>query len=68
VLTTKNGRSGLTWLDHTRESPQKVIWTYPLDRSRRVDQDPYIECPIRSRMKSVDTQILQKPTRARQAG
>jgi hypothetical protein len=28
--------------------PQKVIWTSPLDRSHRVDQDPYIERPIRS--------------------
>jgi hypothetical protein len=26
----------------------KVIWTSPLDRSRRVDQYPYIERPIRS--------------------
>jgi hypothetical protein len=27
---------------------KKVIWTPPLDSSHRVDQDPYIECPIRS--------------------
>jgi hypothetical protein len=55
VLTPKNGRSGLTRLDHPvprldhpRQSPQKVIWTSPLDKSRRADQDPYIERPIRS--------------------
>jgi hypothetical protein len=54
MLTPKNGRSGLTrldhpvpWLDRPIQSPQKVIWTSPLDRSRRVDQDPYIEHPFR---------------------
>jgi hypothetical protein len=56
MLTPKNGRSGLTRLDrpvprldHCSQSPQKVIWTSPLDRSRQVDQDPYIERPIQSR-------------------
>jgi hypothetical protein len=62
MLTPKNGRSGLTrldrpipWLDRPiprfdrpSQSPQKLIWASPLDRSRRVDQDPYIEHPIRS--------------------
>jgi hypothetical protein len=54
-VDTQNGRCGLTRLDRQvprldrhRQSPQKVIWTSPLDRSRRVDQDPYIERPIRS--------------------
>jgi hypothetical protein len=55
MLTPKNGRSGITrldrplpQLDRPSQSPQKVIWTSPLDRSRRVDQDQYIEHPIRS--------------------
>jgi hypothetical protein len=48
MLTPKNGRSGLTRLDRPSQSPKKVIWVFPLDRSRRVDQDPYIERPIRS--------------------
>jgi hypothetical protein len=55
MLTPKNARSGLhrldrpvPRLDRPRQSPQKVIWNSPLDRSRRVDQDPYIERPIRS--------------------
>jgi hypothetical protein len=38
----------VTRLDWHGQVAQKVIWTPPLDHSRRVDQDPYIECPIRS--------------------
>jgi hypothetical protein len=37
-----------TQLDRPGKVSQKVIWTPPLDSSRRVDQDPYIERPIRS--------------------
>jgi hypothetical protein len=55
VLTPKSGRSGLTRVDRPiprldlpSQSPQKVIWASPLDMSRRVDQDPYIERPTRS--------------------
>jgi hypothetical protein len=47
-VDTKKWRSGLTRLDRPSQSPQKVIWASPLDRSRRVDQDSYIERPIRS--------------------
>jgi hypothetical protein len=35
-------------LDRPGQSPQKVIWTSSLDRTRRVDQDSYIERPNRS--------------------
>jgi hypothetical protein len=55
MFTPKNGRSGLTLLDRPSsrldrpsESSQKVIWTSPLDRYRRISRDPYIERPIRS--------------------
>jgi hypothetical protein len=55
LLTPKNSRSGLnrldrpvTLLDRPSQSPQKVIWASPLNRSRRVDQDTYIERSIRS--------------------
>jgi hypothetical protein len=37
-----------TRLDRPGKVTQKVIWTPPLDSSRQVDQDPYIERPIRS--------------------
>jgi hypothetical protein len=37
-----------TRLDRPRKVSQKVILTPPLDSSHQVDQDPYIECPIRS--------------------
>jgi hypothetical protein len=37
-----------TRLDRPRKVSQKVIWTPPLDSSRRVDKDPYIEHPIQS--------------------
>jgi hypothetical protein len=37
-----------TRLDRHGKVDQKVIWTPPLDSSRRLDQDPYIERPIRS--------------------
>jgi hypothetical protein len=59
MLTPKNGRSRLTRLDCPRQSPKKVIWTSPLDRSRRVDQDPYIERPIRSPDKREDLYVAQ---------
>jgi hypothetical protein len=37
-----------TQLDRPGQVAQKVIWTPSLDSSRRVDQYPYIERPIRS--------------------
>jgi hypothetical protein len=37
-----------TQLDRLGKVAQKVTWTPPLDSSHRVDQDPYIERPIRS--------------------
>jgi hypothetical protein len=48
MLTPKFGRYGRTWLDRLGKVAQKVIWTPPIDGSRRVDQDPYIEHPIQS--------------------
>jgi hypothetical protein len=59
MLTPKNGRSRLTRLDRPSQSPQKVIWTSPLDKSRRVDQDPYIERPIRSPDEREDLDVAQ---------
>jgi hypothetical protein len=38
----------MTRLDLPGKVSKKVIWTPTLDSSRRVDQDPYIERPIRS--------------------
>jgi hypothetical protein len=53
LLTPKIGRFGQTRLDGPTNPVRlpwtrslKGIWTSPLDSSRRVDQDPYIECPI----------------------
>jgi hypothetical protein len=37
-----------TQSDRPDQIPQKAICTSPLDRTRRVDQDSYIECPNRS--------------------
>jgi hypothetical protein len=34
--------------DRCGQSPRNPIWTSPLDRSRRVDQNPYVERPNRS--------------------
>jgi hypothetical protein len=34
--------------DQCGQRPRNTIWTSPLDRSRRVDQDSYVECPNRS--------------------
>jgi hypothetical protein len=55
MLTPKIGKitqagltRSLTRLDRLGPSPQKSIWTSPLDRTRRVDQDSYIERPNRS--------------------
>jgi hypothetical protein len=30
------------------QRPRNTTWTSPLERSRRVDQDSYVECPNRS--------------------
>jgi hypothetical protein len=50
LLTPKIGKImqagltvGLTRSDRLGQSPQKENWTSPLDRTRRVDQDSYIE-------------------------
>jgi hypothetical protein len=55
MLTPKIGKitqagltRSLTRLDRLGQSPQKSIWTSPLDRTRRVDQDSYIERPNQS--------------------
>jgi hypothetical protein len=55
MLTLKIGKitqvgltGSLTRLDRLGQSPQKSIWTSPLDRTHRVDQDSYIERPNRS--------------------
>jgi hypothetical protein len=34
--------------DRCGQSPQNPIWTSPLDRSHRVDQNTYVERPNRS--------------------
>jgi hypothetical protein len=54
-VETQNWQVWATRLDrpvppvrHHSQILQKVIWISTLDRSRRVDQDPYIERPIRS--------------------
>ena len=53
MLTTKIGTTGgtgqtssLNRLDRFGQLVQNVKWTLPLDSSRRVDQDSYIEHPI----------------------
>jgi hypothetical protein len=55
MFAPKIGWSGLTgqtcgshWSDRCGQCPQNTIWTWPLNRSRRVDQDSYVECPNRS--------------------
>lgn len=55
MLTPKFDRSGRTGQtdgptrsDRPGQFVQKVIWTSLLDSSRRGNQDPYIERPIRS--------------------
>jgi hypothetical protein len=55
MLTLKIGKNtqagltrGPTRSDRLGQSPQKAIWTSPLDRTRRLDQDSYIERPNRS--------------------
>jgi hypothetical protein len=55
MFTPKIGRSGLTdqtcgsqWSDQCGQSPRNTSWTSSLDRSRRVDQDLYVERPNRS--------------------
>jgi hypothetical protein len=44
------GRSGRppTQSDRPDQVPQKAIWTSPLDRTRRLDQDSYVQRPNRS--------------------
>jgi hypothetical protein len=55
VFAPKIGRYGPTGQtcgshrsNHCDQYPQNIIWTSPLDRSRRVDQDSYVEHPNRS--------------------
>jgi hypothetical protein len=42
------GQTARTRSNRPDQILQKAIWTLPLDRTRRVDQDSYIECPNRS--------------------
>jgi hypothetical protein len=39
---------GSHWSDRCGQSPQNTIWTSPLYRSRRVDQDSCVERPNQS--------------------
>ena len=55
MLTPEFGRSGRTGetggpnrSDRCGQSTQKTIWTSPLDSSRQVDQDTYVERLIQS--------------------
>jgi hypothetical protein len=34
--------------DRCGQCPQNIIWISPIDRSRQVDQNPYVERPNRS--------------------
>jgi hypothetical protein len=52
MFAPKIGTSSLTgqtcgshWSDRCGQRPLNTIWTSPLDRSRRVDQDSYVERP-----------------------
>jgi hypothetical protein len=47
-ITQASLSGGLTRSDHLSQSSQKAIWTSPMDRTRRVDQDSYIEHPNHS--------------------
>jgi hypothetical protein len=47
-ITQAGLTGGLTQSDRLGQCPQKAIWNSPLDRTRRVDQDSYIEHPNRS--------------------
>jgi predicted ATP-dependent serine protease len=55
MFAPKIGMSGLTGQtcgshrsDRCGQCPQNTIWTSLLNRSRRVDQDSYVESPNRS--------------------
>jgi hypothetical protein len=45
MFAPKIGTSCLTRSDRCGKLPRNTIWTSPLDRSRRVDQDSYVERP-----------------------
>ena len=64
MLTPEFGRSGWTCetggpnrSDRCGQVSQNTIWTSPLDSSRRVDQDTYVEYQIRSPDERVMTMV-----------